>query len=207
MIDQKLLYEIEEKKTCIFEFDGTIADTRADHLKACENVLAGMNVKVSAAAKKKYELLYDIPYFKAVIKDYKLKVTPGECLKKKKKEFKAIVEKKGVRIFPFMKEIYPFIKDKRNIIITSLSEKFVTSVMQKQDFYDIFRSIWSLPEIGASKLVTLKELKEYQPVYFDDTSKYLSAARENKILTVGIVHSQNKNAVLDCDYIINTTKK
>lgn len=179
----------KNKKTVIFDFDGTIADTFEHLLDILDQYSGDFGVELSD--KKLMEDLRSIPSSELFKKFGIPKIFIPFLVRKIQKNLSKSIDK----IYPFsdLVEVLPLLKDKYNLgIVTSNSTSNVVKFLKKENIDDAFNFVYgSLSLFGKNKLID-KVLKSYKIskddiVYIGDESRDVDAANNAgvKVISVG----------------------
>ncbi len=176
-------------KAILFDLDGTLFKTEAYQLKGWNEVLKKRGFIISPDDYFKYVGKTGSEVEKQIVKDYGLKIVPGELLKEKEELLLKWFGEDNLELMPYAQETIEFFSnhpDFKTAICTSGSKKEVMSKLKKNNLKDKFDLIITKDDVSRGKPapdVYLEAMKRFnlwgnQCLAVEDTEPGLESAKQ-----------------------------
>ena len=204
---KNLLEIIKDKKICVFDLDGTIADTEKFHWVAHKELLKKMNVNLNDEDIQKYIGHNDYQIFEMIEKDFGVIIDKEKMKQKRLAIFRDLV--KQYNLLPHEEVIYTIKNFKgKKIILSSQNEFTIKKLLLDWGILEYFEKIISLEFTRESKIEIIPKMGPANDiVWFEDNPKIINEGKYHGYTMVGVRHYYNKNIEIDADYIIDNTNK
>lgn len=181
----------------IFDFDGTLIDTRPGIIKAFQEMMSDMDFE--PADKETIGKLIGIPLAQFV--EILLKTKDIEIVKKGSELFKAHYEKEHVFdnvLYPGIPELLENIKNNsgNNFVVSNKIDAFLNKILEQHNIKKYFQSIRGTDGTGRSSqksdyikdLIEENSLDRATTVIIGDRRDDIIAGKDNLIHTIGITY-------------------
>lgn len=200
---------LEAKKTLIFDFDGTIADTESFHWEAYHHCLSEFDVVLTKKHIDRYIGNTESKIYRMIKEDFDIDFDEEVFLKKRISIFLELIKHKDLKPFKFFMDILNTYSDRKFNILSSQKEYIITTLLKLWDLESYFDNIISVEKGDISKAAVLKDTYKYfgaynnEVVLFEDTNRNLTLAKNESIVAIGVEHNFNKSLLKDCDAILS----
>ena len=209
-IDKKLLSALESKKTFIFDFDGTISSTYNLMFKALEAMFKSRGFVFTLEQFNELKGKPSTVYFEKFEEITKEKQEPQKMAEEFAKNFEEKTKTEKLLCYDYVKELIKKFPDKNFVIASNNVEQFLSDRLVDFGIRKNFVKIVACTQQKNKQYVyqntsSIFGTNQKDCVLFEDDQKYITEARAEGILTVGILHDYNSN--LDADFLIEEELK
>ncbi|MDD6095500.1 MAG: HAD family phosphatase [Clostridia bacterium] len=206
---------LSEKKLFIFDIDGTITDTEPLHRQSYDRTLRTLcpgQTMEHEEFLKNYVGSSETVIYKRMKELRGIDFDDELFFKTRIEKLFEIVREKGLETAPFYKQLERLFPHRKFIALTSQRTSVLDRFRELVDYGKIeeFISVADKP-YGKKEVLadTVKYLgyKQEECVIFEDYSKTLRAAMENRVYAVGVRHTLNALTDDDCDALIDIDKE
>ena len=192
------------KKVLLFDLDGTIANTEPYHWKTYNLLLKDFDVELKENNISKYIGNEEFSIYEMIKSDFNIQFDNQKFLKKRLEAYMELISKEHLRPYKIIEQV---IKEHNSdkYILSSQRRNIIIKLLKKWDLINDFKGIYSVPDNQITKKgvinnIEIFNIKNSEAVLFEDCSKYLKAASDNNILSVGV--KNQFTPVENCDLII-----
>lgn len=197
-----------DKRSYIFDFDGTVADTETLQWEAYRVYLNKYGIKLTEDDIKRYIGNTEYNIFKMVQRDFELEFDIQSAIKDRLGLYFRLVDDYNLQPFSYVKEIISKYSKEDFYILSSSKGYIIEMLLKKWGIYEEFKEIYSVADTGISKSEILRRLPEIvghkhkDAVLFEDVDANLKLGKYNGLLSIGIEHNFNRGDLKNCDVII-----
>jgi phosphoglycolate phosphatase len=188
------------KKTIIFDFDGTIADTLGIVLEIYNKIIVP-KFKTKKVSKEELEYLRTQKPSKKLLNKYNISLLQLPfVLKTGRAEIKK--EIKRAKIQPGLKELFNSLKDYSLGILSSNSKENIQAFLKNYGFLEVFDFFYTSSALFKKDKVIKKILQERNldsenVFYIGDELRDITAANKAGIKTIAVSWGFNKKEILE----------
>ncbi|MBR1926107.1 MAG: HAD-IA family hydrolase [Clostridia bacterium] len=204
-IDKKLLNTLENKKTFIFDFDGTISSTYGILFKTLETMFKNHGFVFSLDEFNALKGKPSTVYFEKFEEVTKQKQDPQKMAEEFSEIFEQKTKTEKLFCYDYVKQLIKKFPNKNFVVASNNFEQFLSDRLVEFEIRENFSKIVACTnklkkQYVYQNTISLFGTNPKDCALFEDDQKYINEAKKEGILTVGIVHDYNQN--LDADFFI-----